>query len=266
MENWNQTIAKMNQVTDDVHIGIVGKYVELGDAYLSMVEALKHAQIPNNVKVNIHWFQSEDITQDNVKKKLHPMHGILVPGGFGVRGIEGMIIASQYTRENQLPYFGICLGMQIAVIDFARNVLQLENANSTEFNTNTPYPVIDLMADQKNLDKKGGTMRLGDYDCKIKKPSQAYDIYQKELIIQRHRHRYEFNNAMMPYFENTNMKLSGFNPKRGLIEMVELLDHPFFIGCQFHPELVSRPVKPEPLFTHFIKASKDYKEFLTKKM
>jgi CTP synthase len=265
METWNQTIDRMNHVKDEVRIGIVGKYVELGDAYLSMVEALKHAQIPNNVKVAIHWFQSEDIAVENAEKKLHNMHGILIPGGFGVRGIEGMIIASQYARENNLPFFGICLGMQIAVIDFARHVLKLENAHSTEFDSNTPYPVIDLMADQKNLDKKGGTMRLGDYNCKIKKPSKAYDIYQEELIVQRHRHRYEFNNAMMPYFENTNMKLSGFNPKRGLIEMVELLDHPFFVGCQFHPELLSRPIKPEPLFTHFVQAAKERKESIDKK-
>jgi CTP synthase len=242
-----------------VNIGVVGKYVELGDAYLSMVEALKHSQIPNNVKVNIKWFQSEDITSENVNTKLTGCHGILVPGGFGNRGIEGMIEASKFARENKIPYFGICLGMQIAVIDYARNVLKLENANSTEFDLNTPYPVIDLMPDQVNLDKKGGTMRLGNYRCKLKPDSKAYGMYNKDIIEQRHRHRYEFNNALMPYFENTSIKFSGFNPKRGLIEMIELTDHPFFVACQFHPELVSRPVKPEPIFTNFVKAANEFK-------
>ncbi|MCK5848301.1 MAG: CTP synthase [Caldisericia bacterium] len=259
LSNWTDTIKKMDSVTKEVTVGVVGKYVELGDAYLSMVEALKHSQIPNNVKVNIKWFQSEDISSDNVKEKLTGCHGILVPGGFGTRGIEGMIEASRFARENKIPYFGICLGMQIAVIDYARHVLNLEDANSTEFDLNTPYPVIDLMPDQVNLDKKGGTMRLGNYKCKLKPDSKAIDMYKTNTIEQRHRHRYEFNNALMPYFENTPIKFSGFNPKRGLIEMIELTDHPFFVACQFHPELISRPVKPEPIFTNFVKAANDFK-------
>jgi CTP synthase len=260
LDEWEEMVNTMNNLTQGVNIGIVGKYTAMCDAYLSLVEALKHAQVKTKVKVNIKWIAAEVLEKEEPSSVLSGLHGILIPGGFGKRGIEGMINASKYARENNIPYFGICLGLQIAVIDFARASLRLTNANSSEFDPTTPYPVIDLMQEQRDIQEKGATMRLGAFPCKITQSSLAHRLYGKEIIYERHRHRYEFNNSFRQRFEMAKMKISGTYMEKGLVEIIELIDHPFFIACQFHPELISRPLKPHPLFSGFVSACYNYRQ------
>lgn len=252
IEEWKQFVKKINQPAQAVKIGLVGKYVELQDAYISIIEAFKHAGVVNSCKVEIVKFHSEEITAENAKEKLQGVKGILVAPGFGDRGIEGKIATIQYVREHNIPFFGICLGMQCAVIEFARNVLQLQGAHSLEMDKNTPFPVIDLMEHQKGIDYKGGTMRLGAYECSLTENTLAHQIYQKDIIAERHRHRYEFNNKYLQQFESKGMKASGLNTQNNLVEIVEIPEHPFFIGVQFHPEYSSTVAQPHPLFIHFI--------------
>ena len=247
---------------DEVTISLVGKYVSLHDAYISIVEALKHGGIENYANVNIQWINSEEVTPETVDDMLKNSDGILVPGGFGDRGIEGKILAAQYARENNIPYFGICLGMQIAVIEYARNVLGYQDAHSSELNPNTTHPVIDLMPEQKDVENLGGTMRLGIYPCKIKADTLAYEVYDSDLIYERHRHRYEFNNYYRREIEENGMVLSGQSPNEKLVEMVEIPEHPWFLAVQFHPEFKSRPNHAHPLFRSFIGAALKKKKSL----
>ena len=237
-----------------VTIALVGKYVELHDAYLSVAEALRHGGIVNDAAVDIKWIDSEGVTRENAAETFADCDGIIVPGGFGQRGIEGMIEAIRYARENKVPFFGICLGMQMSVIEYTRNVLGLDKANSTEFGQ-TPDPVIDIMEDQKKISTKGGTMRLGLYPCKLAADSKCRGIYGEELIYERHRHRWEFNNAYRTVLTNAGMRIAGVSPDEKIVEIVELPDHPWFVGVQFHPEFKSRPNKPHKLFADFIRAS-----------
>lgn len=255
LRNWKDFLKKLKNPKSRVTIGLIGKYVELQDAYKSILESFIHAGAMNECKVEVRNVHSEHIDQENVKSNLSGLDGILVAPGFGNRGIEGKIIAIQYARENKIPFFGICLGMQCCVIEFARNVLHLEAANSTEMDIHTPYPVIDIMDEQKNIVQMGGTMRLGSYDCEIDLNSKSYEVYGKQYISERHRHRWEFNNQYLERFEQNGMKAVGKNPKTGLVEIVELVDHPFYIGSQFHPELKSTVEHPHPLFVHFIAAA-----------
>jgi len=260
LKEWNNMIDKMKCLESKVEIALVGKYVELHDAYLSVAESLKHGGLENQVKVDIKWINSEYITEENIEETLNGVQGIIVPGGFGNRGIEGKILAIKYAREKKVPFFGICLGMQMAVIEFAKNVLKLEDVNSTEFNEVCKNPVIDIMLDQKDIGQKGGTMRLGAYPCKIKKNSKLYEVYNSELVSERHRHRFEFNNKYREEFINNGMDIPGTSPDERLVEVVEIKDHPWFIGVQYHPEFKSRPNKAAPLFREFIKAAKNNKE------
>lgn len=255
LSKWKKIVNTLSKLEQEVDIAIVGKYVELKDAYKSISEALIHAQIPNKVKVNIHWINSEKINQQNYQEILKNFDGILVPGGFGDRGIEGKILTAKFARENNIPYFGICLGMQIAVIEFARHVAGIEGANSTEFNPFTPHPVIDIMQEQRNIDKKGGTMRLGAYPCHIKPNTKAYSIYKSELVFERHRHRYEFNPKYVPILQEKGLIVSGVYKSKNLPEIIEIPSHPWFIACQFHPEFKSKPFNPHPLFVSFVEAS-----------
>lgn len=255
LEQWIDFVEAVRNPSVEITIALVGKYVEHHDAYKSIVEAFIHAGAENDCKVNIRWIQSDDLRQENVKKKLENVSGILVAPGFGGRGIDGKLAAANYARKNGIPYFGICLGMQCAVIEYARNVCGWETANSTEFDEETEYPIIDLMPEQKDIEDKGGTMRLGLYDCKIKKDSKTYDAYGKELFQERHRHRYEVNNNLRYKLVEEGMKFVGFNPERDLVEIMELPDHPWFIGVQFHPEFCSTVNNPQPLFVDFVKAS-----------
>jgi CTP synthase len=252
---WEKLINNIAKIKKEVNIAIVGKYVALEDSYISVVESLKHGGFYNNAKVNITFVDSEQLKSNNVAKTLSPYDGILVPGGFGVRGIEGKILAIKYAREKNIPFLGICLGLQMATIEFARDVLKIKDANSTEFDTKTKNPVIHIMETQKNITKKGGTMRLGSYPCKIKKGTLAYAIYGKENIAERHRHRFEFNNDYLERLEEKGFIASGLSPDGTLVEMVEYKNHPFFIASQFHPEFKSRPDNPAPLFRAFIKAA-----------
>ncbi len=252
---WKKIINILKNPEDEVNIALVGKYVELRDAYKSVVEALIHGGLANKVKVNVIFMNSETLEITELKRA----DGIIVPGGFGERGIAGKLEALMYGRENNIPTFGICLGMQLMAIEFARNVLGLKGANSTEFDPGTPYPVIDIMEEQKKIDRLGGTMRLGAYPCKIKKGTLAYKIYKKELIYERHRHRYEFNNTFRKDFEENGIVFSGLSPDGKLVEIMELKNHVWYLGCQFHPEFKSKPFAPHPLFSSFIKASLDYK-------
>ena len=256
-EKWEKMIEKIKNIPDKkVDIAIVGKYVSLEDSYLSVVESLKHGGFANNVNVNIEFVDSEQIKNDKkAKEMLEKYDGILVPGGFGNRGTDGKILAIKYARENNVPFLGICLGMQMAVIEFAKDVVGLADADSTEFNTRTKNPVIHIMETQKEVKKKGGTMRLGAYPCKIKKGSLAEKIYGKEEISERHRHRFEFNNEYRAQIQEAGMVISGTSPDNTLVEMVEIPTHKFFIAGQFHPEFKSRPDKPAPLFKEFIKAA-----------
>jgi len=255
LDAWNAFLKKYKNPKNTIEIGLIGKYVELQDAYKSIIEAIGHAGAQNEIKVNIRSIHSESLNEENTTDKLKGLHGIIVAPGFGDRGIEGKINAVRFARENNIPYFGICLGMQIAVIEFARNVLKLENANSTEMDRETPYPVIDLMEEQKNITDKGGTMRLGAWDCKIEKSSKVYQAYQKELISERHRHRYEFNSDYFNQLTDNGLIATGINPKTGLVEILELVSHPWFVGVQYHPEYKSTVLNPHPLFVEFIKAS-----------
>ncbi len=255
MAQWKGFLGILKNPTAEVKIGLVGKYVELQDAYKSIAEAFIHAGVSNECKVNLEMIHSEDINADNVVGKLRRLKGILVAPGFGDRGIDGKIEAVKYARENNIPFLGICLGMQCAVIEFARNVLKLKGAHTTEVDSDTRYPVIDIMEDQKNIKNKGGTMRLGAYPCKLKRGTKAHAVYSKANIEERHRHRYEFNNKFKDKFEKAGMVASGINPDGDLVEMVELKDHPWFIGCQFHPEYKSTVANPHPLFVRFVKAA-----------
>ena len=244
-----KTIKKLS---GDVNIKLVGKYVQLQDAYLSINEALRHAGYKYGKKVNIQYILADDITKDNVNELLDGADGILVPGGFGPRGVDGKILAIQYARCNKVPFFGICLGMQLAAIEFAQDVLKLENANSTELCEDTANPIVDYLPNQYRGIGIGGTLRLGAYDCKLKVGSKAYEAYQNELISERHRHRYEFNNKYLEKFEQNGMIATGINPETGLVEILEVEDHPWFVACQFHPEFKSRPNRAHPLFSEFI--------------
>jgi CTP synthase len=255
LDQWKDFLRRLKTPTSEVAITVVGKYVELQDAYKSINEAFIHAGAENECKVRLTWLSSEDVTADNCEKLFSEVDGILVAPGFGERGIEGKIEAVRYARENKIPFFGICLGMQCATIEFARNVLNLKEANSTEMNEKTKHPVIDLMEDQKGITDKGGTMRLGAYNCHLEKGSKAYSIYGHANIAERHRHRYEFNNKYLKDFEEAGMIASGRNPDTGLVEIVEIKDHPWFVGSQFHPELKSTVLNPHPLFVKFVKAA-----------
>ncbi len=258
LTKWRAFLDKLKYPQSKVKIGLIGKYIELQDAYKSILESFIHAGAINECKVQVVNVHSEFITDENVKEKLKDLDGLLVAPGFGNRGVEGKIIAVKYARENQLPFFGICLGMQMAVIEYARNVMGWADAHSTEMDANTTHPVIDLMEDQKKVEIKGGTMRLGAYPCEIKKDSLAHKIYGTTLISERHRHRWEFNNKYITDFEKAGLIPSGKNPATGLVEIVELKDHPFFIGVQYHPELKSTVENPQPIFVHFIKAAKEF--------
>jgi len=257
---WRAFLDKLKYPQSKVTIGLIGKYIELQDAYKSILESFIHAGAINECKVQIVNVHSEFITDENVKEKLKDLDGLLVAPGFGNRGVEGKIIAVKFARENKLPFFGICLGMQMAVIEYARNILGWKDAHSTEMDTKTTHPVIDLMEDQKKVKNMGGTMRLGAYPCEIKKDTLAYTIYGTSPISERHRHRWEFNNKYLSDFEKAGMIPSGKNPGTGLVEIVELKDHPFFIGVQYHPELKSTVENPQPIFVHFIKAAKAFAE------
>ena len=256
LKYWKDLIKTVDNLKDEIEISLVGKYVELHDAYLSVSEALKHAGYKYNTKININYVDSEQLEkEDDLKKIFKNTKGILVPGGFGSRGIEGKIKAINYARTNNIPFLGICLGMQLAAIEFSRNVCGLKDATSTEFVVDTKTPIIDLMADQKEIVNMGGTLRLGNYECKIKKDTLAYNAYKQENILERHRHRYEFNNKYKNLLEENGMIFSGINEKSNLVEIIELPNLKHFIACQFHPEFKSRPTRPHPLFDSFIKAS-----------
>jgi CTP synthase len=257
---WKGFLDKLKYPKSKVTIGLIGKYIELQDAYKSILESFIHAGAMNECKVQVVNVHSEFINQENVAEKLDGLDGLLVAPGFGHRGIEGKIVAVRYSREKGLPFFGICLGMQMSVIEFGRNVLRLENAHSTEMDPHTINPVINMMEEQKKITKLGGTMRLGSYPCELKEGSLAMEIYGKKQISERHRHRYEFNNDYLEQYENAGMIASGVNPETGLVEIVELPNHPFFIGVQYHPELKSTVENPAPLFVHFVAAAKKYNE------
>ena len=258
--NWEKMINEIRQIGDEtVKIAIVGKYIQLEDSYLSVIESLHHAGFANKVKVDIQLIDSETINSENVSTKLAGLQGIIVPGGFGNRGVEGKIETIKYARENKIPFLGICLGMQSAVIEFARNVLGIKDANSAEFDNETQNPVIHIMDDQVGVDKKGGTMRLGAYPCIIKENTLAKEVYGTDQISERHRHRYEYNNEYRERLENAGLICSGTSPDGRLVEIVEYREHPYFIAGQFHPELKSRPNKPAPLFVGFVRAAESIK-------
>ena len=258
MEGWKEFLGKLKNPSEEVTIGLVGKYVELRDAYKSIAESFIHAGAQNECKVNIRWIHSETLLPENTEAVFAELDGVLVAPGFGERGIEGKIAAIRYVREHGIPFFGICLGMQCAVVEYARNVLGLEGAASTEWNPKTPHPVIDMMEDQKKITMKGGTMRLGAYPCELKKGSKAAHVYGKTKISERHRHRFEFNSHYAEAFEKAGMVPTGINPDTGLVEIMELKGHPWFVGVQFHPELKSTVMNPQPLFVHFVKAAMEY--------
>ncbi|NSW91647.1 MAG: CTP synthase [Firmicutes bacterium] len=259
LAEWEEMVYRQKNLKKSVTIALVGKYIELHDAYLSIVEALNHGGIANDTHVNINWINAEDINNETVKDYLQYADGILVPGGFGDRGIEGKITAVNYARVNNIPFFGICLGMQMAVVEFCRNVCGLKDAHSSEFNPETKYLVIDLMPEQRDVFEKGGTMRLGLYPCKLKAGSKIHSIYNEDLIYERHRHRYELNNEYREILTEKGMVLSGLSPSERLVETIELPNHAWFIGVQFHPEYKSRPNRCHPLFKDFIRASLEKK-------
>ena len=254
LEKWKKFLYKLKNYSKEVRIGLVGKYVELHDAYKSIVESFIHAGAVNDCKVNIEWIHSEELNAENAQSRLKDLHGILVAPGFGHRGIAGKLVAIEYARTNNIPFLGICLGMQMTVIEFARNVLKMEGADSTEMAAKTKYPVIDLMESQHDVTEKGGTMRLGAYKCELKEGSRAFDAYGKKEIMERHRHRYEFNSKYREQCEKAGMVTTGINPESGLTEIVEIPAHKWFVGVQFHPEYKSTVIKPHPLFVAFIKA------------
>jgi len=258
--NWNKFLERHKNPKTDITIGLIGKYVELQDSYKSILESFIHAGAENEVKVNIESIHSEYLNDDNIRLKLCHLDGVLVAPGFGERGIEGKITAVKYVRENDIPFLGVCLGMQMAVIEFARHVVGITNANSTEMDPNTPNPIIDLMEDQKTITRKGGTMRLGAWDCELKSNSIVSKIYNTDIIRERHRHRYEFNGAYKAQIEAAGMVATGLNPDTGLVEIVEIPSHPWFVGVQYHPEYKSTVANPHPLFVAFVKASLNYKK------
>ena len=260
LEKWKSFLDKVKHPSKKVNIGLIGKYIELQDAYKSILESFIHAGAMNECKVQVINIHSENITEGNVEETLAGLDGLLVAPGFGHRGIEGKIIAVKYARQHRMPFFGICLGMQMAAIEFARNVLGMKDAESTEMNPNTAVPVIDMMEDQKKVTAKGGTMRLGAYPCEIREGSLAYEIYGTTHISERHRHRWEFNNHYLKKFEDAGMIATGMNPETSLVEIMEYTKHPFFIGVQFHPELKSTVENPHPIFVNFIKAAKLFSE------
>ncbi|MFW5991587.1 MAG: CTP synthase [Halanaerobiaceae bacterium] len=262
LKDWKHMVEKMKNLNRKVTIAIVGKYVELPDAYISINESLKHAGVANDACVEIDFIYAEDLEGDiSVAEIFEDCSAILVPGGFGDRGIEGKIKAINYARKNNIPYFGICLGMQCAVVEFGRNVAGFQGANSTEFDHSTNYPVIDIMPDQKDIEDMGGTMRLGLYPCKMTPDTISREAYGEEIIYERHRHRYEFNNEYRNEFKELGMVMAGVSPDEKLVEIIELRDHSWFVGVQFHPEFKSRPNRPHPLFVGFIEAALDYKDF-----
>jgi CTP synthase len=260
LDGWSAFVDKLKNPKREVRIGLIGKYVELKDAYKSIAESFIHAAVSNDCSVELVRIHSENINEDNVAELLGGLNGVLVAPGFGERGVEGKITAIKYARENGVPFFGICLGMQCAVIEFARNVLGLEDAHSTEIDPETSNPVIDIMEAQKKVTVKGGTMRLGVYDCKLADGSRAKASYQEDMVNERHRHRFEFNNDYLADFEKSGMQASGINPDGSLVEIIELQDHPWFVGVQFHPEYKSTVANPHPFFVHFVKAAVELSE------
>lgn len=260
MTEWESLVKRVKSLKKTTEIAIVGKYVALHDAYLSIVESLAHAGIDADSEVKLRWVNAEEITPQNVADKLYGVHGILVPGGFGDRGIEGKITAIKHAREQKVPFFGICLGMQVAVIEYARSAAGMQDANSSEIDPSTPYPVIDLLPEQKDIEDLGGTMRLGLYPCKVAPGSLAARAYGDELVYERHRHRYEVNNEYREQIERAGLVVSGTSPDGRLVEMIELEDHPWFLAVQFHPEFTSRPNRPQPLFRDFVRASLAYSQ------
>jgi len=255
---WTKWVKKIKNLSQEVTISIVGKYVRHTDSYKSLFEALFHAGINNNVKVKLNMVEADSLLSENLAKIFRHTQGILIPGGFGIRGIEGMIKAAEYARIEHIPFFGICLGMQVATVEFARNMIGLKDAHSTEFNAKTSQKIFLKLKELSNIEDMGHNMRLGSYSCSLKKDSLAFSVYKQAKIQERHRHRYEFNPAYEEQLENHGMKVGGKNLKRNLVEMVEIPGHPWFIGCQFHPEFKSKPLSPHPLFVAFIKAAKDY--------
>ena len=258
---WKEVVGRIKKPKEGVvRIALVGKYIELPDAYKSIVESFVHAGAANDVKVEIKWISAEELDEKTPEEFLSDVYGILVPGGFGERGVEGKIKAVRFARENKIPFFGICLGMQCAVIEFARNVAGLEGAHSAEFSSTTPYPVIDLMEEQKGIEEKGGTMRLGAYPCVLKEGTFSFSAYGKREISERHRHRYEFNNRFRQVLEDAGLVIAGTSPDGKLVEIVEIKEHPWFVAVQFHPEFKSRPRVPHPLFVNFVKAAKELRD------
>ena len=256
---WQELVTRIKSLKESVSVGLVGKYVSLPDAYLSLVEALKHAGYVHNVDIDIHWIDAEALDEDNKDEQLAGVDGILVPGGFGERGTKGKIIAIRHAREENIPFFGICFGMQLAIVEYARHVIGWRDADSTEFNKDTTHNVIDYLPEQYEGIDMGGTMRLGSYQCRLKENTMARQLYGREVISERHRHRYEFNNAFKDDFKKNGMVFSGINPKTDLCEIVELPNHPWYLAVQFHPEFLSRPLKAHPLFDGFLKAMKEHK-------
>jgi CTP synthase len=260
LERWENIVEKVKRPkAGEVRIGVVGKYVELVESYKSLNEALVHGGIANDCSVKLAFIDAQRLEEGDLSD-LDEVDAILVPGGFGVRGTEGKILAVRHARERKVPFFGICLGLQMAVIEFGRDVLGLAGANSLEFDEKSPHPVVTLMASQRAVEDKGGTMRLGSYACRLKEGTKARELYGAELIEERHRHRYEFNNAYKSQYEAAGMVFSGVNPDLGLVEMIELNNHPHFVGCQFHPEFKSKPFRPHPLFAGFVKAAMAHRD------
>jgi CTP synthase len=260
LERWETIVEKVKHPrAGEVRIGVVGKYVELVESYKSLNEALVHGGIANDCRVGLEFIDAQKLEEGD-RAALDGVDAILVPGGFGVRGTEGKILAVRHARERKVPFFGICLGLQMAVIEFARDVLALERANSLEFDERTPHPVVTLLESQRGVAEKGGTMRLGSYACRLKEGTKARELYGTDLIHERHRHRYEFNNAYKAQFEGAGMVFSGINPDLGLVEMIELNNHPHFVGCQFHPEFRSKPFRPHPLFAGFVRAAMSHRD------
>ena len=259
LSEWHEIVSMCHGVKDKLRIGVVGKYVELHDAYMSVKESVAHAAIHHNQDVEIRWIHSGELEKGKSPAELYDLAGIIVPGGFGYRGIEGKIVAARYARENKVPYLGLCLGMQVMCIEYARNVLGMDDANSSEFDLNTPHPIIDLMLEQRAITDLGGTMRLGEYPCVLLPNSLAAQAYSAGEIVERHRHRFEFNNQYRDVFAANGVSFSGLSPDGVLVEIAELQDHPFMLGCQFHPEFLSRPNRPHPLFSSFIEASAEYR-------
>ena len=260
LSEWQEIVGKCRDVKDKLRIGVVGKYIELHDAYMSVKESVTHAAIHHNQNVEIRWIHSGELEKGKGLAELYDLDGVIVPGGFGYRGIEGKIAAARYARENKVPYLGLCLGMQVMCIEYARNVLGMDDANSSEFDLNTPHPVIDLMLEQRAITDLGGTMRLGEYPCVLQPNSLAAQAYEAGEIMERHRHRFEFNNQYRDSFAANGVCFSGLSPDGVLVEIAELQDHPFMLGCQFHPEFLSRPNRPHPLFSSFIEASAEYRD------